>query len=279
MGRTGGARLRLALAAYSFRDDFRVPKGAPAGATPKIDMFQFVDYCAEHGCDGAELTSYYFPDAVTPEYLARVRRHAHIRGVTVSGTAVGNTFTHPRGPERDKEIALVKQWVDHAAILGAPHIRVFAGNQQKGQTRAEAVANCVEALDECAEYAGKRGVFLGIENHGGIVSGPDQLLEVVRASKSPWVGINLDTGNFHTEDPYESLAQCAPYAVNVQYKGEIRRKGAAASEPSDPQRVVKILRDAHYQGWVALEYEMKESPWTGVPTQLSLLQAALAAKS
>lgn len=277
MMRKGGPRLRLSLAAYSFRDDFRVPKGAPAGATPKMDMFKFIDYCAEQGCEGAELTSYYFEDPATDEYLQRVKRHAHVSGVTVSGSAVGNTFTHPPGPQRDKEIEGVKRWIERAALLGAPHIRVFAGNAQPGQSRAEAVRQCVSALDECAAYAGKFGVFLGIENHGGIVSTPDELIEVVKASNSPWVGVNLDTGNFHGEDPYDDIARCAGYAVNVQYKGEIRRKGAKSNEPSDLPRVLKILRDARYQGWVALEYEMKESPWTGVPTQLAGLKAALKA--
>lgn len=273
--RPGKPKLRLSLAAYSFRDDLKAPKGSPEGTQPKMTLVQFVDYCAENGCDGAELTSYYFPEPITDESLANVRRHAHVRGITVSGSAVGNNFTHPPGPDRDREITSVKKWIDRASILGAPHIRVFAGNAQKGQTRADAVKYCVEALDECAEYAGRHGIFLGIENHGGIVSTPQQLLEVVKLSKSPWVGINLDTGNFHTEDPYADLALCAPFAVNVQYKGEIRRQGAKTSEPCDPARVAKILRDANYQGWVALEYEMKESPWTGVPTQLAKLKAVL----
>lgn len=273
--RAGAPRLRLSLAAYSFRDDLKAPKGSPEGTQPKMTMTQFVDYCADHGCEGAELTSYYFPEPITDESLSKVRRHAHLRGITVSGSAVGNNFTHPAGPERDREVTSVKKWIDRAAILGAPHIRVFAGGAQKGQTRAEAVKNCVEALDECADYAGQHGIFLGIENHGGIVATPDELLEVIHLSKSPWVGINLDSGNFHTEDPYADLAKCAPFAVNVQYKGEIRRKGATTNEASDPARVAKILRDANYQGWVALEYEMKESAWTGVPTQLAKLKAVL----
>lgn len=273
--RTGAAKLRLSLAAFSFRDDFVVPKGAPAGTTPKIDMFRFLDFCGDHGCDGAELTSYYFPPDVTGEYLARVRHHAHLRGISISGTAVGNVFTHPPGPERDHEIAHVKRWVDHAAVLGAPHIRVFAGGARKGQERTDAVKHCVSALEECAEYAGRRGIFLGVENHGGIVATSDQILEIVRAVHSPWVGINLDTGNFNTADPYSDLARCAPYAVNVQFKGEIRRAGEKVSELADTRRVLQLLRDARYQGWLALEYEMKPDPWTKVPELLAELKKNL----
>ena len=269
--RAGTARLQLSLAAYSFRDSFKDQQGK-ANAAGKLDMFAFIDYCAEHGCDGAELTSYYFPSDATDDYLRQVRRRAFLRGVSISGTAVGNTFTHPPGPARDKEIALVKRWVDRAAILGTSHIRVFAGNAGKDQPRAEAVANCITALEECAEYAGQHGVFLGIENHGGIVAEPAGLLEIIKAVKSPWVGVNLDTGNFHGADPYADLATCAPYAVNVQIKSEIRRAGAKEKEAADLARLVKILRDANYQGWVALEYEAKADPWKAVPPLLAQLR-------
>jgi len=261
----GGPRLRLSVAAYSFRDQFQ--KG-----TPPLTWEQFIDHCAEWGVDGAELTSYYFPKDVTDARLIEVKRHAHLRGVSISGTAVGNTFTNPPGEARDKEIAGVKQWIDRAVILGAPHIRVFAGALPKGGNLADAKKTCIEQLEECGDYAGKHGIFLGIENHGGIVAEPNDLLDILKAVKSPWVGINLDTGNFHTEDPYADLARIAPWAVNVQIKAEIRPKAAKTDEPADFARLLKILRDANYQGWVALEYEAKEDPWVAVPRHLGTLK-------
>jgi sugar phosphate isomerase/epimerase len=272
--RAGGPRLRLALAAYSFRDFFKdsTAKREPAGGERTLTMEKFLDYCAEQGVEGAELTSYYFPKDVTDAHLAAVRRHAHLRGVSVSGTSVGNTFTHPPGEDRDKEIAYVKTWIDRAAVLGAPHIRVFAGNVPKGGTLDEAKKTCIAQLEECADYAGKRGVFLGIENHGGIVAEAVHLLDIVKAVKSPWVGINLDTGNFHTDDPYADLAKCAPYAVNVQIKTEVLARGAKEKQPADLARIAKILRDAAYQGWVALEFEEQADPWVRVPQVLAQLR-------
>jgi sugar phosphate isomerase/epimerase len=272
--RPGAARMRLSLAAYSFRDYFNAKRPLAEGER-HIDLKQFIDYCVEHGCDGAELTSYYFPAEPTADFLRDIRRHAFLRGVEISGTAVGNSFTAPKGAERDREIALVKKWVDHAALLGAPHIRVFAGGAAKGQSTEEARRLCIEALEECGEYAGQRGIFLGIENHGGIVAEPGGLLEIVKDVKSRWIGISLDTGNFHTEDPYVAVNQCAPYAVNVQLKAEIRPAGAKANSPADLPRLVRILRDASYQGWVALEYESKETPWKAVPPLLTELRKML----
>jgi sugar phosphate isomerase/epimerase len=273
--RPGPPRLNLSLAAYSFRDFFKQDAALPA--EQRMDLFKFIDYCAAQGCAGAELTSYYFDPAVTDDQLREVRRHAFIRGVSISGTAVGNKFALPRGEARDKEIAAVKLWIDRATVLGAPHVRIFAGDAPGDLPQEEAVKLCIEAMQECADYAAARGVFLGVENHGGIVARPEVLLEIVRAVKSPWFGINLDTGNFHTADPYAALALCAPYAVNVQVKSEITPKGTKERQPADLTRVVKLLREANYQGWVALEYESNESPWTGVPPLLAQLRELIAA--
>jgi sugar phosphate isomerase/epimerase len=267
--RPGSSRLRLSLAAYSFRQYF-VHGGSRQtdAAAKRIDLFDFMDFCADHDCEGAELTSYYFPPEVTTDYLIKLRRHAFLRGLAISGTAVGNNFTLPPGPKLDAQISSVKKWIGYAAIMGAPHIRIFAGGGQ-GMSKEEASKVCLAAMEECAEEAGKHGIFLGLENHGGIVAQPAEVLDLVKAVKSPWLGINLDTGNFSTDDPYADLALCAPYAVNVQFKAEIRRRGQKA-EPADLPRLVKMLRDANYQGYVALEYESAPDPWKAVP---DLLQA------
>jgi sugar phosphate isomerase/epimerase len=267
--RQGPSRLRLSLAAYSFRDFF-----GSAASGRRLTMPDFIDYCADHGCDGAEVTSYYFPKEVTVEYLLALKRQAFLRGVAVSGTAVGNNFARPIGPERDREIAAVKKWVDHAYVLGAPHIRVFAGDP-KGIDQAAAKRLSIAAFEECADYAGGKGVFLGLENHGGIVSAVSDLLDIVRTVKSPWFGVNLDTGNFFTdEDAYDQMAQLAPYTVNVQLKVEIsRRGGGRGKEPTDLPRVVRLLREAHYQGYVALEYEARD-PWENVPVWLDRMREA-----
>ncbi|PYJ82565.1 MAG: sugar phosphate isomerase/epimerase [Verrucomicrobia bacterium] len=277
--RTGAPRLLLSLAGYSFRDYFKDAnhkRDARLDPSKQIDLFQFIDYCAEHGCQGTELTSYYFPPDLDHDFLIRIKRHAFLRGIDISGTAVGNTFTVPAGPKRDQEIASTKKWIDYAAIMGAPHIRIFAGAAPSGMSLDEARQLCIPAIEECCDYAGGKGIFLGLENHGGIVSTAEEILEIVRAVKSPWLGINLDTGNFRTDDPYADLVKIAPYAVNVQMKGEVHPHGKG-EERADLPRLVKILRDAGYQGYVALEYESKEDPWTAVPRLLKQMKELFAA--
>jgi sugar phosphate isomerase/epimerase len=271
--RPGKPRLALSLAAYSFRNFFNKPD--PSGRS--LDMFGFVDYCADQGLEGAEVTSYYFPKSPSDEYLLKLKRHAFLRGIALSGTAVGNNFALPKGDALTKQIEDTKKWIDCAALMGAPHIRIFAGPVPKQISREEAKKNCIEAIEECCAYAGGKGVILGLENHGGIVDGVQEVLEIVKAVKSDWFGINLDSGNFHSEDPYADLAACAPYTVNAQLKAEIKRKGAAKAERSDIPRVMKMLRDANYQGYVALEYESAEDPWTAVPRLLKQMREAITA--
>ena len=279
LGRTGKARLLLSLAAYSFREYFTgelqrgAGKAVPAGQA--MDMFKFIDFCAAHGCEGTELTSYFFPKALATDYLVQIRRHAFVKGVAISGTAIGNNFSHPKGEKRDAEIALTKQWIDRAAVLGTSHVRVFAG-QTKELSREEADKLVITALEECSDYAGQKGIFLGIENHDAIGSA-EHLLKLIKQVNSRWLGVNLDSGNFRTENPYDDFEKIAPYAVNVQMKTEIHRLGAKESEPADLARKVKILRDARYQGYIALEFEAKANPYEAVPPVLKRMKELFAA--
>lgn len=276
--RKGPARLMTGLAAYSLRQFFLGDlqrRVAPAPAEKGIDIFGFIDYCADLGCAGTELTGYFLPKDLTGDVLQRIRRHAFLRGIAISGTAIGNDFIGGTKDERAAQIGHVKQWIDHAVRLGAPHIRVFAGKAPKDMDEASARSLAVEALVECAGYAGLHGVMLGLENHGGPTATPDGLLAIVKAVDSPWLGINLDSGNFHTADPYGDFARCAPYAVNVQVKAVMKAKDAAAVA-TDYARIVGILREAKYQGYVTLEYEEAEDPWTAIPREWAKLTAAIA---
>ena len=272
-GRKGPANLRLSLAAYSFRNHFAFMKGKPRKVAKRpMDLFQFIDFCGDHGCAGTELTSYFFQPKVSREYLTALRRRAFLRGVEISGTAVGNNFSLPAGETRQAQIAYVKEWIDHAAVLGAPHIRVFAGREAKGVDRAQADRWAIECLRECCDHAAKHGIFLGIENHDSI-GDAKSLLNFVKAVDHPWFGVNLDSGNFRTDNPYEDFAASAPFAVNVQLKTELRVAGKKA--PADLPRLMAILKKARYQGYVAVEFEAAEDPYEAVPPLLKKLKPLL----
>ncbi len=96
--------------------------------------------------------------------------------------------------------------------------------------------------------------------------------------KSPWFGVNLDTGNFHSPRLYDELAEVAPYALNVQVKVNVSTDGGA-HERADFQRLAKILRDAQYRGYIVLELETdekKEPPRTACPQYIDQIRTAFA---
>src|SRR6516225_8195647 len=104
-------------------------------------------------------------------------------------------------------------------------MRIFAGGVAKDDSEDKARERCVASIQEACDHAAKFGVYLALENHGGITGTLEQILALVKAVKHDWFGVNLDTGNFHTDDPYGDLEKLAPYAVTVQVKTEVQPKG------------------------------------------------------
>src|SRR5690606_32719310 len=101
--RVGGPQFQFSLAAYSYRDLLQRAK-------ERLTLSDFVRDCAAMQLEGVELTSYYFPQPVTAEYLVQLKGECFRLGLDVSGTAVGNDFGVPAGPAREKQIADVKKW-------------------------------------------------------------------------------------------------------------------------------------------------------------------------
>ncbi len=269
--RTGAPLLKLSLAGYSF-NKMMVKRGTPDEiAKAEMSIEKFIDYCAAQGLGATELTGYYFPKDITTEYLLSLRAQTHRLGISISGTAIGNDFCLPEGDARQQQLAECREWIDYAAIMGAPAIRIFAGKVPKGDTEDAAIERCVAGINECLKYAATKGVFLALENHGGITATPEQMMKIIsKVDSSPWFGVNFDSGNFQTEDPYADLAKIAPYAVNAQIKAAIAPGGK--KQPADFERIVKILKDAGYRGFVALEYEEAESPFAAIPKLLDQLR-------
>jgi sugar phosphate isomerase/epimerase len=269
--RTNSPKFKFSVAGYSYNRLFR--------PDPKVTLEEFIRDCAKMGVEGTELTSYYFPTDADAAYLRQLKHLCFCEGLDISGTAVGNDFCHPPGPKRQEQIALVKRWIDNAEILGAPVIRIFSGRPTGDQSESDAHRLAVEGMEECCDYAGKHGVFLALENHGGLTTKIDGLLSLVKDVKSPWFGINVDTGNFQgtktASEAYADLARMAPYALNVQVKVMIRLEGGK-DEPCDFRRVAQIMKDANYRGYVVLEYEERDDPRTACPKYVDELRKAFA---
>ncbi|HKB41716.1 MAG TPA: sugar phosphate isomerase/epimerase family protein [Gemmataceae bacterium] len=264
--RTGKSKLTLSLAAYSFNRYLNL-KGK---TKPQMTLEEFIDLGGTLELPAVELTQYYFPKT-SDEYLKEIAARCAKHKLAVSGTAVGNDFCHKDDAKRKAEVETVKRWSEHSAALGAKTMRIFAGRVAKGDSEAEARKRCIDAIHEACDHAAKYKVFLALENHGGITETVDQMLAIVKAVKHDWFGVNLDSGNFRTPDPYGDLEKIAPYAVVAQLKTEISPKGKKKEE-ADLGRLTKMLRDVGYQGYVALEYEAEEDPKVAVPRYIKELK-------
>jgi sugar phosphate isomerase/epimerase len=264
--RTGKPHLRLSLAAYSYRQYLDLKK-------PTMTLDDFIELAAGLDLDAIEPTSYYFAKT-TPEYLAHLKGRCTRLGLDVSGTAVRNDFCLTDPARLKAEIAHVKKWVEYASLLGGKTIRIFAGSVPKGDSEEKARARCVEAIQEACDHAGKYGVILALENHGGITATVESILAIVKAVKHDWFGVNLDSGNFHTDDPYADLAKLAPYAVVVQLKTEMTRKDRKKEE-ADLKRLIDMMKAVNYRGYVALEYEAAADPKAAVPRHVAALRKLL----
>ncbi|MCM8532734.1 MAG: sugar phosphate isomerase/epimerase [Lentisphaeraceae bacterium] len=260
----------VSLAAYSMRSQMRWFKGKDGKG--KMDILQFLDYSAREQFDGVELTAYFFPEPVERSYLFKVKRRAHILGLDITGGAIGNNFSmHPGSPEAKKQSEYVKTWIDHYADLGAPVIRVFAGNREpKGASQETIMKNIRINLAEALEHAEKRGIILGMENHDSMTD-IDKLISFIKTIDSPYFGVTWDSANLKkTADPYADLAKLAPYTVNAQVKVKIPVNGKHVD--TDLAKIVKILKDAEYAGYIVLEYEEKEDPLTQIPKYKKIIK-------
>jgi sugar phosphate isomerase/epimerase len=247
------ARLRTAICAYSYREQLQ---------SKKLTYEDLVRLAVDSDVDGLDLTVYWFP-STEDSFLIPLRTLAYRNAVEIYSISVRTDMCKPPGAEREKQAAELRKWVDVANKLGAGHIRVFGGAVPKTSNEQEAAGWVTEMLKEAAPYAGSKGIILGLENHGGVTEKASTIVQIVKAVNSPFVGVNLDTGNFK-QDAYRQIAQILPYAVNAQFKALIRDEQGTAVK-ADWARLVRMFRDSGYRGYFALEYEEKENALEAVP--------------
>ncbi|HEY3443868.1 MAG TPA: sugar phosphate isomerase/epimerase family protein [Paludibaculum sp.] len=241
-----GAAVRIALNAYSFNQPLR---------DKTIDWNGVIDYCAQHGIGALDATGYYFdtyPKAPPAAVLHALKRRAFVNGVSISGTGVRNDFAVTDAAARQRDIALVKEWIDAAAILGASVVRVFTGLKvAEGATFDQTLQWMIPAFQECAAYGQRQGVIVGLQNHNDFVKSAAETIRITEAVNSEWFGVILDIGSLRTADPYEEIECLLPYAVSWQLKETVwyGRKEV----PTDLARVKSIIDKGGYRGVLPIE--------------------------
>lgn len=279
VNRTGESMVKISLNAFSFAKPLSDYAKNRKGSQQPMSLFQFMDWSAENGFDAVDLTGYYFPgypEVPSDDFIFSIKKHAFLNGLDISGTGVSNNFADPNPENRARDVERVKSWILVAQKLGAPVIRVFSGPIPEGyeNKRSEVSSWIVDCLKECAEFAEKNGVLIGVQNHGDFLKTADETIELIKKVNSKWVGIIVDTGYFQTEDPYVDIAKAMPYAVSFQLKESVF--GAASTKKIDLIKIMNIVKESGYRGYLPIE---TLSPLGGNKARKAQEQAALAAKS
>jgi sugar phosphate isomerase/epimerase len=247
------SHLRAGLVAYSFRKQFQAHA---------MTYDALIRNISDLGLDGLDTTAYWFPDT-SGQFLSSLRHTAYKNGVSLYSIAVRVHLCQPTSELQQAQFENVKKWLGVAERLGAGHVRVFGGNIPKGATEEQAIAWAVEVLKRSAEIAESKGIMLGVEDDGGLTATAEPTVEIVKRADSPFVGINLDTGNF-PKNGYSQTALCLPYASNIHFKVGIAGEDGAKKRADWP-RLLAMISKAGYKGYVSLEYEEADDAETAVP--------------
>lgn len=280
-GASSPPRIRLGVSTYSYWH-FK---------PEKYPIERVIENAAQLGFDGVEILHVQMAEE-SPSYLNKLKRLAFANGLDLIMLSIHQDFVSPDAAERQKAIDHTKHCIDLAYHLGIPCIRLNSGRWKtvrsfdelmkvKGQepplpgyTDDDAFRWCIDSIQQCIPAAEKAGVVMALENHWGLTTRVEGVLRIYKAVASPWLGVNLDTGNL-VGDPYPQIEQLGPHATIVQAKTYFGG-GEWYTLDLDYPRIAGILRRANFTGYVSLEMEGKEDPATAVPKSLELLRRAFA---
>lgn len=244
----------------------------------EIDNLDFARMARqEFGIDAVEYVNQFFKDkAKDTAYLRQMNKLAKDNGVInhlimIDGEgALGD-------PDEAKRIQAVEnhyRWVDAAKFLGCKMIRV---NAQSRGSYDEQMKLAADGLRKLTEYGAKQKIAIVVENHGGLSSNGQWLSGVMKLVNHPMCGTLPDFGNFRVSrdeeyDRYKGVTELMKYAKAVSAKShDFDERGEETH--TDYHRMMKIVLDAGYRGWVGIEYEgSKMSERDGIKATKKLLE-------
>ena len=259
----------------------------------KISNLDFPEIAKKQfGINAVEYVNQFFKDkANDTAYLNELLKRCKDNGVTnhlimIDGEGeMGSTDEK----ERMKAVENHYKWVDAAKYLGCRTIRVNAYG--KG-TKEEVQKAAVESLVTLGEYGEKAGINIIVENHGGYTSDGDWLLATIKKVDRKNVGILPDFANFCIRretgdlysgkcveefDKYKAVAEWMPYVKGVSAK-TIDFDAAGNCVETDYTRMMKIIKDSGFKGYLGIEYEGDQfSEDEGIKKTKALLERTAAA--
>lgn len=276
-----------ALHSWSFRNRFQEDED--------FDIFQALDLTAEMGFGGIEIMS---GKAGSPpgdfaaddlDYLQAVMNHARDVGVRVLSLATYNDFAYVRDEDwRLANIEYVKKWLRIAGELGVPNIRMLTGYYVEGEPRERLEELTLAGIRQCAPVAEEAGVNMALENHNSIFFSADRILWLIGEVGSDRLTTCPDPSNWcrgflsgeatpgEREAVFEGAAKLAPLATQSHLKvAAVTDDGKLAGWGDDLDRLVRIYRDAGYDGALAFESVAHGDLLAALPEARRVVQDAI----
>jgi sugar phosphate isomerase/epimerase len=257
----------------------------------KFPIEKVIDDAAALGLEGIDVLHRQM-ESEDNAYLQKLKKHAFINGIAMTCLSIHQGFVTPDKEELKKHVDHTNNCIELAYKMGIPCLRLNTGRWNTiksfddlmknrgiepilpGYTEDDGYKWCVDGIQQCLKKAEECGVLLALENHWGLGSTPEGMIRIQDTVNSPWLGLLMDTGNF-LENPYDKLKMIAPRASFVQAK-TYYGGGEWYSLELDYDRIVKILKDVNYHGYISIEFEGKEDAKSGVRKSVELLRKALA---
>jgi len=256
-----GHKFKISLNVYSFNSLLR---------EGKIDLFNVLDFCAEYNFDAIDPTGYYFPgypEVPTDKYINEFKRKAFLLGLDISGTGVRNDFANPDSSSRKADLEMINEWIQVAAKLGIPNIRIFSGNSKhEGFSRHQVFSWMTKDIKECCEFGKKYGVIIALQNHNDFIKTAEDVNRIFEMVDSEWLGLNLDIGSYRQSNPYKEIEQNIKYAVTWQIKENVWIDGKET--PTDFVKLFNIMKNFGYRGYLPLETLGAGDPYKKIPVLL-----------
>ena len=267
----GGKLFDISLAQWSLNRQF---------FGGKIDALDFAKVSREEfDIDAIEYVNQFFKTKAKDEaYLADLKKRAADHGVKSLLIMVDGEgqLGHADSAERAKTVANHHKWVDAAKYLDCHSIRVNAGTTGSGSFE-EKQKLAADGLRQLSEYGAQQGLNVIVENHGGLSSDGSWLAGVMKLVNLQNCGTLPDFGNFNVGggkmyDRYKGVRELMPYAKAVSAKShEFDEKGNEVK--TDYLRMMKIVLDHGYNGYVGVEYEgSKVDAYQGIKLTKALLE-------
>lgn len=303
------ARFKISLAQWSLNKELK------AG---ELDNLEYPKISKEMcGIDAVEWVNQFFYvenkelgyQPKDQAYLAEMKKRTDDLGVTnvlIMCDRVGS-LGDPDETKRSNAVKGHFSWLDAAKFLGCHSIRVNAASDRNLSPEQQRDL-CVDGLSRLCEYAEPLGLNVIVENHGGLSSNGAWLASVMKGVKFDNCGTLPDFGNFfvarnrgnaeqytkekafyendpvYTEseagleyDRYQGVEDLMPWAKGVSAKAhDFNDQGEETH--TDFLRMMKIVADSGYEGYVGVEYEGKETPpIDGIKMTKALLEKTFAA--